>query len=94
MSTVLRSTGVYFLFVMIMCCLELASTMLMMNLYNRATTEPATAMPHWVPHFTSSVCDIHYRSRSMSLTFTAETLYAVDIKSIYDEFLTLVRGIL
>jgi len=46
MSTVLRSTGVYFLFVMIMCCLQLASTMLMVNLYNRATTEPATAMPH------------------------------------------------
>ena len=40
--------GVYFMFVMIMCCLELALTILVMNLHNRATSEPLTAMPLWV----------------------------------------------
>jgi len=37
--------GVYFTFVMIMCCVELAFTMLVMNLYNRASSEPVTALP-------------------------------------------------
>jgi len=36
------------MFVMIMCCLELAITMLVMNLHNRASSEPLTAVPQWV----------------------------------------------
>jgi len=61
---VMLMVGVYFLFVMIMCCLELAITMLVMNLHNRATVEPLRALPPWVRyvtlrHFTamSLLCD-------------------------------------
>ena len=55
--------GVYFLFVMVMCCLELAITMLVMNLHNRAASEPLRALPPWVRYVRlyvtalSSLCD-------------------------------------
>jgi len=65
--------------------------MLVMNLYNRATSEPPTAMPLWVPYRILRLLSVS--AGLMLLLFAAETLSAVDIKSVYDEFLTLVKGI-
>ena len=52
--------GVYFLFVMVMCCLELAITMLVMNLHNRAASEPLRALPPWVRSVSSSASCLNY----------------------------------
>jgi len=50
MAGVHRWTGIYFLFVMMMCGISLATTIIVMHVHNRSSpaAESNLAMPQWV----------------------------------------------